>query len=104
MDGRQEHTQGALFIGDLTARAHARPVRNPRFEIEDEGNFDLRATAFSMGMTVKQLERRPADRRRQTAMMAYLLGAFGLIFFGGWMIQLYTPAIHMTYDTNRPKG
>ena len=80
--------QGASFIGDLTARARARPARDPRFKTEDEGDFDLRATAFSMGMTVGQLERRLADRRRQTAMMAYLLGALGLIAFAGWFFKV----------------
>ena len=79
--------QGASFIGDLTARARARPMRDPRFKTEDEGDFDLRATAFSMGMTVGQLERRLADRRRQTAMMAYLLGVLGLIAFAGWLVR-----------------
>ena len=80
--------QGASFIGDLTARARARPMRDPRFKTEDEGDFDLRATAFSMGMTVGQLERRLADRRRQTAMMAYLLGVLGLIAFAGWFVKV----------------
>ena len=86
--GLKSIREGASFIGDLTARARARPVRDPRFKTEDEGDFDLRATAFSMGMTVGQLERRLADRRRQTAMMAYLLGALGLIAFAGWFFKV----------------
>jgi hypothetical protein len=80
--------QGALFIGDLSARARAQPVRDPRFKTEVGGDFDLRATAFSMGMTVGQLERRLADRRRQTAMMAYLLGVLGLVAFAAWLIKV----------------
>ena len=80
--------QGASFIGDLSARARARPVRDPRFKTENEGDFDLRATAFSMGMTVGQLEQRLADRRRQTAMMSYLLGVLGLVAFAGWFIKV----------------
>ena len=63
-------------------------MRDPRFKTEDEGDFDLRATAFSMGMTAGQLDRRLADRRRQTAMMAYLLGALGLIAFAGWCFKV----------------
>ena len=80
--------QGASFIGNLTARARARPVRDPRFKTEDAGDFDLRETAFSMGMTLGQLERRLADRRRQTAMMSYLLGVLGLVAFAGWFIKV----------------
>ena len=46
--GLKSIRQGAAFIGDLTERARARSVRDPRFKTMDEGAFDLRATAFSM--------------------------------------------------------
>ena len=86
--------QGASFISDLSARTRAQSVRDSRFKTEDEGDFDLRATAFSMGMTVGQLERRLADRRRQTAMMAYLLGVLGLVAFAAWLLKVIsTPMV-----------
>ena len=86
--------QGASFISDLAARTRAHSVRDARLKTENEGDFDLRATAFSMGMTVGQLERRLADRRRQTAMMAYLLGVLGLVAFAGWFFKVIsTPMV-----------
>lgn len=88
--GLKSIRQGAAFIGDLTERARARSVRDPRFKTMDEGAFDIRATAFSMGLSVPQLGRRLADRRRQTALMAYLLGILGLVAFVAWFSKVIT--------------
>ena len=86
--GLKSIRQGASFIGDLADKARAKSVRDPRFKIGDGGVFDMRATAFSLGLTVPQLERRLAGRRRQTAMMAYLLGALALIAFVAWFLKV----------------
>lgn len=80
--------QGASFIGGMAEQARACPVRDPRFKTAEQGAFDLRATAFSMGIGVSELERRLALRRKQTALMAYLLGALGAMFLLAWLLRM----------------
>jgi hypothetical protein len=80
--------QGGAFITDLTERAQARPARDPRFKTAAEGGFDLQATAFSMGMSVSELERHLATRRRQTALIAYGLGSLGIAFLALWLLKV----------------
>lgn len=79
---------GATLIEDLAGRMRARARRDPRFRTEERDAFDLRATAFSYGISVEELERRLSRRRRQTALMAYTLAALGLIFFVAWLLQV----------------
>ena len=86
--GTKNIRQGATLIGELASRVRARPRRDARFRTEKRGVFDLRATAFSYGITVAELERRLSARRRQTALTAYGLAGLGLLFFGVWLIQV----------------
>ena len=84
----QDHPPGRDLIAGLASRVRARPRRDARFRTEKQGAFDLRATAFSYGITVAELERRLSARRRQTALTAYGLAGLGLLFFGVWLIQV----------------
>jgi hypothetical protein len=85
---------GASFIGDMAALVRACPAHDPRFKTAEEGRFDLRATAFSLGMTVAELQRRLAARRRQTALTAYALGALGAALFVSWGFKVVaTPVL-----------
>ena len=80
--------RGASFIGELADRAKAPSRRDPRFKTAEAGQFDLQATAFSMGMTVYQLERQLAARRRQTALTSYVFGALGSVFLLVWFLKV----------------
>jgi len=79
---------GAALIAGLARRVRVRPRRNPHFRTEERGVFDLRATAFSHGITVAEIERRLSVRRRQTAFSAYLLAGLALLFFGAWLSKV----------------
>jgi len=80
--------QGASFIGDLAERSRAGAARDPRFKTAEEGTFDLTATAFSMGLTVSELEARLLARRRQTAVTSYVLGMLGTVFLLAWFCKV----------------
>lgn len=47
--------------------------------------FDLVATAFAYGISVAELERRLAARRRQTAALAYTMFGVGCFFVVAWV-------------------
>ncbi len=83
---------GAAFIGDLAARVRAPPRRDSRFKTEEDGAFDLRAMAWSYGLTEAELQRRLAGRRRHTALAAYTMAGLSVAFFGAWLLKvLLTP-------------
>jgi hypothetical protein len=91
--GVQNIRRGASFIGNLSQRICTRPERDHRFRIADLGEFDLRATAFSYGISADELQRRLRARRKQTALTAYLMGGLGLAFLVAWFVKiLLTPA------------
>ena len=76
----------------MAARVRSRPRRDPRFRTEERGVFDLRASAFSYGISVVELERRLAGRRRQPAFLSYAMWLLGTLFFGAWIVKvLHTP-------------
>ncbi|MEO8715009.1 MAG: hypothetical protein ABI369_08345 [Acetobacteraceae bacterium] len=87
--GTRSIREGANLIADLASRVRVRSRRDQRFRTEEQGAFDLRATAFSYGITVPELERRLSARRRNTALIAYALGVLGLVFFGAWLLQIF---------------
>jgi len=74
----------AAFIGDLVGRLRTAPVRDDRFKTEARGRFDLPATAFSYGVSVPQLQARLAQRRRQTAQLAYATFTLACGFLLAW--------------------
>jgi hypothetical protein len=73
--GTKNIREGATLIADLASRVRGWPRRDRRFRTEKQGDFDLRATAFSYGITVAELERRLSRRRR-------------LVFFVAWLLQV----------------
>ena len=90
--GRSRIVRSASFIGGLAQTLRSGPRPDTRFKTEEDGSFDLRATAFSFSLSVREVEARLAARRRQTALTAY--GAFALawIFLLMWMWQaLWSP-------------
>ena len=76
---------GASSIGRLYQRARAPRGRDRRFQVEEDGEFDKAVIAFNYGITIEELERRLAARRRQTALLAYALFSIGCLFVLGWI-------------------
>ncbi len=76
---------GASSIGRLYQGTRARTGRDRRFAVEADRGFDKVATAFNYGISIDELERRLAARRRQTAQLAYGLFVIGCLFVLGWV-------------------
>ena len=74
--GRKSVRSGAGLIGDLWHQTKTAPKHDSRFKTDGGGVFDLRATAFSYGISVEALEKRLEQRRRITFMISY--GALGI--------------------------
>ena len=83
--GGDRVVRGWSLIGELCGLLRGRQARDTRRKTEDQGGFDLQATATSYGIPVQQLETRLAARRRQTAHIAYAALAFGALFLVGWI-------------------
>lgn len=77
-------SRGASFISKLAGLARAGVARDRRFKADADGEFDLRASAFSYGVSVHALEARLRARRRQTALLAYALFGLALLFLLAW--------------------
>ena len=89
--------RGAVAIGMLAGRLRAPPARDRRFKTESSGGFDMRATAFSYGLSVVELEARFALRRRQTAWLTYGTFALSVGFLLAWIRQ----ALHVELTASR---
>jgi hypothetical protein len=76
---------GASSIGRLYQGTRSRTGRDRRFAVEEDRGFDKVATAFNYGISIDELERRLASRRRQTAQLAYALFVIGCLFVLGWV-------------------
>ena len=83
--GARRITRSWSFIGYLLALVRGGPRRDDRFRIAEGGRFDLPEAALAYGISVSELERRLAARRRQTAIVAYAAFALACLFFGGWL-------------------
>jgi len=83
-------SRGWSFIGDLLGIARRGPLRDPRWKTEEQGRFDLRATAFSYGLSVAQLEAQLRARQRHTARVAYLAFTLAWLLLVGWVWQSLT--------------
>ena len=88
------------LIGDLASDLRAGPVQDKRFKTEEQGAFDLRASAFSYGLTVQEFERRLLARRLQTARIAYTTFALALLFLGAWVWHALTSPLTATRVTS----
>jgi hypothetical protein len=85
--GRRGISRGASFIRDLVLALRFGSHRDPRFRTSEDGGFDVEATAFLHGISVFELQRRLAVRRRQTARIAYATFALGCIFLTVWVCE-----------------
>jgi len=83
--GTRRIRQSWCFIGDLVSLLRKAPNRDTRFRTEGSGVFDARATAFSYGMSVPELEVRLRSRRVQTARIAYATFVLAWFFLFGWV-------------------
>jgi hypothetical protein len=83
--GTRRIRRGWSFIGDLVHILRLGPSPDNRFKTEDRGVFDMRATAFSYGMSVPELKARLRSRRLQTARIAYAASALAWLFMCGWI-------------------
>jgi hypothetical protein len=83
--GLRDLWRGASLIRDFCARLSNRSPRDPRFRTSEAREFDLEATAFLHGISVFDLKKRLAERRRQTARIAYVTFALGSLSLIAWM-------------------
>ncbi len=58
--------RSASFIRDAIVTLRRRPRGDTRFKSEENGGFDLKATAFCCGLSIPELQARLSARRRQT--------------------------------------
>jgi hypothetical protein len=73
------------FIRDLVFILRRGPTSDNLFKTQGSGAFDVRATAFSYGMSVSELEARLQSRRLQTARIAYATFTLAWLFLFGWI-------------------
>ena|SRR5271165_802311 len=83
--GKKSILRGAWLIRGFGAVIRSGSQNDPHFKLGPAGVFDLRATAFSYGISVTQLERRLAGRRKQTSLIAYATYALACLFFLAWL-------------------
>jgi hypothetical protein len=74
----------ARLIRELAQGPRPPHGRERRVFRDDDGQIDMLATSFSMGMPEWQLEARVAQRCRETKRMAYAAFALGWVFLGLW--------------------
>jgi hypothetical protein len=82
--GRRSVRSGAGLIGKLWHQTRTAPKRDSRFKVDDSGGFDLKATAFSYGISTEVLEQRLEQRRRMTFMVSYgalVIAVLSVIFW-----------------------
>ena len=83
--------RGATLINDLVHVSRSETSARERVFVDEDRTLDLRATAFSQGITEDALVRRLEERRRQTARIAYGTFALACLFLIGW--------VHAALDT-----
>ena len=84
--------KGATLIGELAQASRSGTPAKERVFVNDDRVLDLRATAFSQGMTEAALVRRLEERRRQTARIAWGTFVLAALFLVGWVhAALHTP-------------
>jgi uncharacterized membrane protein (DUF485 family) len=89
-----EHiARSAGLIGDLANQIKAGPAPEARMRVDDGRNLDLVAMAIVAGVSLAEIHRLLANRRRQTArtVFFYLVGGVG--FLALWLMEAAaTPA------------
>ncbi|MCB8877421.1 hypothetical protein [Acidisoma silvae] len=76
---------GASSISQTYGDIRKPRSRDRRFKTQDNRVFDMVGTAFAYGITIEELERRFAARRRQTALLAYGLFGLGCVLVLAWV-------------------
>ena len=92
--GWGEVRDGRRFIGDLVNSMRAEAPIDRRFQYHKDGRFDLEATASRYGISVWELEKQLAKRRRQFSRRAYLWFSLGWCAFFAWIWR--TATLHWT--------
>jgi hypothetical protein len=77
--------RGWVFIGELVAILREGRTCDKRCTTAESGAFDMRATAFSYGLSETDFEAWLWSRRRQTARIAYATFALAWLFLCGWI-------------------
>ena len=85
---------GRRFIGDVANSMRAPVAIDRRFQLYDDGSFDLNATAFLYGVSVWELEKRLVKRQEEFRRRACLWFSFGWLAFFAWIWR--TATLHWT--------
>jgi hypothetical protein len=83
--GVREIGRGARFIDSLVGLLKAGPTADRRLKTDDDRTIDLKATAFSYGISVVELERRLCSRQAQTRRAAYATFSLGSLSLLLWL-------------------
>jgi hypothetical protein len=83
--GLSELWRGAALIRVLSLGLGSRSGHDPGFRTTNDRSFDFEATAFLHGVSVSELQQWLALRQRQTAGIAYVMFALGLLFLTAWV-------------------
>ena len=86
----KEIADGGRWIGDLAGSVRRGPKADGRFKFHEDNSFDLVATAFLHGISVRALEMCLDRKRRQTARMAYVCFVLGWVSFTAWLWRAAT--------------
>lgn len=82
--GWRSISKGAGTVGRLYRGSRIGQRRDRRFKTSENYSFDLVGTAFAYGVSAEELERRLAVRRRQTALLSYVLFLMACAFVLAW--------------------
>ena len=88
--GSRAILSSATFIGETFSEVWIASRRDPRFRFRPNGEFDVEATAFFVGVTVAEVERRFAARQRQTAYTAYVCVGLAVVSCVGWIGRVFS--------------
>jgi hypothetical protein len=86
--GMLEIRQNAGLIATLFRMLKAAPHTDRRLHLGDGRRIDLRATAFSCGVSEAELLAQIMRRRRQTALAAYVAFTLGCLFVLAWLWRM----------------
>jgi hypothetical protein len=95
--GFQEISEGQHFIGGLWSVLRRGSPPDGRLKTDEDGSLDLRATAFSYGISVEALVERLRFRQAQTARAAYAMFGLGSASLVLWLYG----ALHMRMSSAR---
>ncbi len=83
--GWRSISDGADAVGRLYRGTRTGQKRDRRFKTQENDTFDLVGTAFAYGISPEELAQRLVVRRRQTALLAYVLFLMACAFVLAWV-------------------